>query len=204
MKSVKTLALALVLGLSAATSANALELDKQLNTAPEAAKTNFVKLEYAFRDYDADQPNKNGLNLTVGGAIAPRVALDLKTEFRVENGSETTSNRIEAGATYAVGTYNDVAFTVRGAVGEKFTNGDRYSYYAIEPGASYAVNDKLSLNTAYRFRTAFSDSYDDETHQVKVGAAYKVSQNTAILASVGRSWGDSQYNSFNLGYGIKF
>lgn len=188
----------------AATSASALELDKQLNTAPVAAKTNFVKLEYAYRDVDGDAANKQGLNLTVGGVVAPRVALDLKTEFRAENGTQNIANRVEAGATYAIGTYSDVAFAVRGSVGEKFTSGDRYSYYTVEPSASYAVTDALTVSTSYRLRTAFSDSIDDETHRLNFGTAYKVSQNTAILASVGRSWGDVQYNSFNLGYGIKF
>ena len=203
MKSTKSVMLAMVLAL-AATSASALELDKNLNTTPVEAKTNFAKIEYAFRDYDGDAANKNGINLTVGGVVAPRIALDLKTEFRLTNGSEAISNRFEAGATYAVGTYNDIKFAVRGGLGEKFTNGDNYTYYSVEPSASYAINSDVTVTTSYRFRDAFNDARRDETHQVKVGGSYKLTDNTALVASIGRSWGDVQYNSVNVGYGIKF
>lgn len=201
MKSTKLVLVALAL---VATSASALELDKKLSVAPVEAKTNFAKIEYAFRDYDGNAANKNGFNLTVGGVVAPGIALDLKTEFRLTNGSETISNRVEAGATYDIGTYRDVKFAVRGGLGEKFTNGDNFTYYSIEPSASYAINDDVTVTTSYRFRDAFNNARAEETHQVKVGGAYKLTENTALVASIGRSWGDVQYNSVNVGYRIKF
>lgn len=195
----KSVMLAMVLAL-AATSASALEL----TTTPIEAKTNFAKIDYAFRNYDNKTASQNGINLTVGGVVAPNIALDLTTEFKVENGSKTISNRIETGATYTVGTFRDIKFAVRGGVGEKFADRSNFTYYTVEPIVSYAVNDDVTVTTSYRFRDAFRTVHADKTHQVSVGGAYKLTENTALVASISRSWGDVQYNSVTVGYGIKF
>jgi hypothetical protein len=169
-------------------------------TLPVLAEGNFAKMEYAFRDMDGDTPNKNGANLTVGTELNKTFAVDGKLEARWSNGDDSNfSKRLEAGLTGKLGN----AY-LRGGVGEKLTPHGNYSYYTIEPGYKFDVTKDLKLVTAYRFRDAFSSEQAEETHQVKLGAEYAIAADKALVASVGRSWGDIQYNSVNLGYAIKF
>jgi len=173
------------------------------STAFASDGKNFGSIEYAFRDYDGDTANRNGINLRAGREIAPGIKLDGKVEFRRENGSENTANRMEAGATYEIG-----YLFVRGAVGHRFSSGDsgngEYGYYSLEPGVKLPVTKALSVSTSYRFRDSFKDDTNAETHQAKLGAEYKLTKTTAITGSVARSWGDQHYNSINVGYSIKF
>lgn len=164
---------------------------------------NFGKVEYAFRDYEGSA-NKNGANITLGREVAPGIKLDGKVEFRHENGSEKISNRAEVGATYTYALLTNTNVFVRGAVGEKFTDGDSYSYYVVEPGVKLALNKEWAVVSSYRFRDAFNDGRAEETHRAKIGAEYALTKTTVLTADVARSWGDSQYNSVNVGYGFKF
>jgi opacity protein-like surface antigen len=192
-----------------ATSFNAMALDGK----------SFGSIEYAFRDYDGNVENQNGINLKLGREVAPGIKIDGVAQFRRENGTENTSNRLELGGTYELGN-----LFVRGAVGRKFASGydtvtvrhhhrsrtvdvgdnDAYSYYAIEPGIKFNLTNKVTLDTTYRYRDTFDSDYQDQTHRVKVGAKYSLTKDTALTASVARSWGDKEYNSFNVGYAIKF
>lgn len=173
--------------------------------ASAADGANFGKIEYNFRDYDANVRNQVGGSITLGREVAPGIKLDGKAEFRVANGTDTISNRLEVGATYATALVGNWGAFVRGAAGEKFTNGDNYTYFSVEPGVTYALNKDWAFSGSYRYRDAFSDGKAGaETHRVQVGAAYSLTQNTVLTASVGRSLGDVQYNSVNVGYGFKF
>lgn len=163
------------------------------------AADNFGKIEYAFRDIDGDAPNKNGLNITVGHKFNPSWAIDGKAEIRVENGTESVSNRLELGTTYS-----EKNLFVRGSVGEKFKEGSSFAYYTVEPGAKFDLTKDLKLIGSYRYRNAFNTSNDDETHRAQVGAEYSLDKTSAVTASVGRSWGDTQYNSVNVGYKVNF
>lgn len=173
--------------------------------ASAADGANFGKIEYNFRDYDADTRNQSGGSIVLGREVAPGIKLDGKAEFRVTNGSDTISNRLEAGATYATPITGNLGVFVRGAIGEKFTNGDNYGYFSVEPGVTYALNKNWAVSGSYRYRDAFNDGKAGaETHRAQIGAAYALTQNTVLTASVGRSLGDVQYNAFNVGYGFKF
>lgn len=169
-----------------------------LTTVSAIAADNFGKIEYAFRDVEGD-PNKNGLNLQIGHTFNKAWAVDAKSEFRRENGSDTTSNRLELGTTYTQGN-----LFVRGGLGDKFTSGSDYTYYSIEPGFKYEVTDGLKLVTSYRYRNAFNTSNNDEQHRAQVGAEYAVFKEEYVTASFGRTWGDAQYNSVNVGYKVEF
>ena len=167
----------------------------------------FGKIEYAFRDVDANADNKNGANITIGREVAPGVKFDLKTEFRRENGSGNTSNRFEVGGTMENQLSDNTRLFVRGAVGEKFISGagnDDFAYYSLEPGVKVGLSKDLTLIGSYRFRDSFSGNDSDETHRVRVGGEYALSNATFVTADVARSLGDTQYNSVNVGYGFRF
>lgn len=172
---------------------------------------NFGKIEYAFRDYDGNVSNQNGINLTVGREVAPGIVLDANTAFRTSNGNATNSNRFEIGATYSVPVADSVSGYIRGGLGYTYgglvntpVSGNDYTYFAVEPGINYTINKTWIVGASCRFRDAFSDSVQAETHQAKFGAAYALTDASSLTASFGRSWGDAQYNSLNLGYAFKF
>lgn len=165
------------------------------------AEGNYAKMEYAFRDMDGDTPNKNGGNLTLGTELSKTFAVEGKLEGRFSNGEDTNfSKRVEGALISQLGG----GAYVRTAIGEKISTSGAYSYYSIEPGYKYALSKDLKLGVAYRFRDAFDSEQAEETHQAKVSAEYALAADKALTASFGRSWGDSQYNSVNLGYAIKF
>ena len=176
-----------------------------IGSAVAADGLNFGKLDYTFRDYDGTGSNRNGAEITLGRQIVPGFVVDGRAELLVTNGSENTANRLEAGASILAPLTSDITGFVRGAVGERFVSGDRYSYYSVEPGVSVALNKEWGVNTSYRFRDSFSsNTVGAESHLFRVGTSYALTENTSVTASIGRVWGDEQYNVVNVGYGFKF
>lgn len=170
-----------------------------LSFSAMAAENNFVKFEYEFNQVDGNHDNGNQFNVQVGHKYDNGIKLDAKGEFARANNTGNLGDRFELGAGYELGFLN-----IRGAVGEKFTNGDQYAYYLIEPGVKVPLDQNLSVFAKYRFRDAFDSGRTEETHRVKLGAEYALTKTTAVEASVARSWGDAQYNTVQVAYAIKF
>lgn len=174
-------------------------------TASAADGANFGKLEYNFRDYDGDARNQTGGTVVLGRQLSENVKIDGTAEFRTINGADTTSTRLEVGSTVSTVLGSKWGAYIRGSVGERFVQDDDYSYFGIEPGITYAANANWAFSTSYRYRDAFVDGTDGaETHRARVGAAYALTTNTVLTASVARNLGDVQYNEVNVGYGFKF
>ncbi len=175
---------------------------------PITAPDSFIHGQYTFRDSiasDKEDPNRQGINLTVGRNIGYGIQLDGGVQVRNENGAygrDTT--RLETGATYQFGLTQDVVLYTRGALGYKLTDQEDSTYYSVEPGVRYQVTPALNLRAGYRYRTAFSDSIFDKTNTVRFGAEYTLSKTQSLTAGVDRFYGDTETLGVNLGYVVRF
>lgn len=164
---------------------------------------NFVRAEgvyYNIKDTDND---KYGLNLQVGREIAPGFKVDLKQEFRNTENTQAISNRIEVGAALE----QKIPFVkvgVRGAVGEKFTNGDNFEYWLVEPFVAYDVNSDWTVKGSWRYRNAFDSDKHDQTSTYKATVAYKYTTNTSFDVSLGKTTGNTEYTAVQAGVTYKF
>jgi len=172
-------------------------------TAQAESQLNFIKMEAVNYSYQSSPNDKTGVNLQVGHEIQPGVKIDVKQEFRVEENTKKISNRFEGGVAYEE-KIPFVTVGVRGAIGEKYTSGDNYSYYLVEPSVAYDVTDTTKVKVSYRYRDAFDSAIVDRTNTYKVGVDYKLAYNTIIGASVGKTTGDSEYTSLQGGLTYKF
>ena len=194
----KTLIATLIAGLSFGTVAMA-----------EDGK-NFAHIQYTFRDTISDDkadPNRQGVNFTIGRKVLDNLTIDLGEQFRTErlnNDNGVSTTRLEAGATYQYGLTKDIAVYTRGGLGQKFTSNQDYTYYSVEPGIKYSLTDAVSVKAGYRFRDAFSDAYNEKTNTVRFGAEYAIAKDQAVTLGVDRSYGASDFIGYNAGYMIKF
>jgi hypothetical protein len=194
----KTLIATLIAGLAFSTVALA-----------EDAK-NFAHIQYTFRDTVSDNkadPNRQGVNFTLGRKVLDNLTIDLGEQFRTErlnNDAGVSTTRLETGATYTYGLVKGIELYTRGGLGYKVTSTDDYSYYSVEPGVKYTLTNALAVKAGYRFRDAFSDSYNEKTNTVRVGAEYAIAKDQALTLGIDRSYGASDFVGYNAGYAIKF
>lgn len=171
---------------------------------------NFAHIQYTFRDTISDDkadPNRQGVNFTVGRKVLDNLTIDLGEQFRTErlnNDNGVSTTRLETGATYQYGLTKDIALYTRGGLGYKVTSNQDYTYYSVEPGIKYTLTDALAVKAGYRFRDAFSDAYNEKTNTVRFGAEYAIAKDQALTLGVDRSYGASDFIGYNAGYMIKF
>jgi opacity protein-like surface antigen len=190
----KKLVLALILAITATTA---------------VAADNFAHVQYTLRDTvadDKDNPNRQGANFTLGRTVYPGVTIDVNSQFRTERLNSDTgssSQRLEAGVSYAVNLTNDISVYTRGALGHKFTATEDHTYYSIEPGIKARLTEPLAVKVGYRYRDA-TNSAADQTNTLRLGAEYEIGKNQLLTAGIDRSWGDSEFIGYNAGYVVKF
>jgi hypothetical protein len=133
----------------------------------------------------------------------PGIKLDVSQEFRVEENTKQISNRFEGGAQYEQ-KISFVKVGARGAIGEKYTSGDAYGYWLVEPFVAYDLTSDLSLKGSWRYRDAFDSDKHDATNTYKIGAEYKYATNTLFSLALGKTTGDSEYTAVQAGVSYQF
>lgn len=174
------------------------------------AEGNFAHIQYAFRDTvgsNSDDTNRQGVNFTFGTTVYPGIVLDVNNQFRTErlnsdNGS--SSNRLEAGVTKLLQLTDTVSVYGRGAIGQKFATSEDHTYYSVEGGVKTQVTSALNVRAGYRFRDAYSESYNDKTNTIRLGAEYALNKTSALTLGIDRAYGDSEFIGYNAGYLVKF
>jgi hypothetical protein len=89
------------------------------------------------------------------------------------------------------------AITVGGkvGVGERWQPGAEFPYYALYGTADYKLNDTITINALqYRYRNAFEQANNYESHRLGTGATYNVSKTVALNATVYRDF-DKDFNA---------
>jgi hypothetical protein len=164
---------------------------------------NFLKVEAVKYNYDSAPNDKYGVNLQVGREVLPGIKLDIKQEARVEENTQKLSNRFEGGIAYE----QKIPFVkvgVRGAIGEKYTSGDAFGYWLVEPSVAYDVTNDISVKGSWRYRNAFDSDKHDATNTYKVGVDYKYTTSTSFNLALGKTTGDQEYTAFQGGVTYKF
>lgn len=183
-----------------------------LSSITAQAEDNFAHLQYTLRDTiagDQGNPNRQGINFTLGHNFNKNWQVDIGEQFRTEkfnekNGAGNNTTRLEAGTTYTQPLNDMFSLYTRGAIGYKLTANQDYSYYSLESGANIHVTEPLTLRVGYRYRDSFSQEYFDKTNTVRLGAQYALNKTSFLSAGVDRAYGDSQFLGINLGYGVRF
>jgi opacity protein-like surface antigen len=153
--------------------------------------------------------------------VAPFVKLDNGVKFDIQFGASRNDGTVSGNNNPIEGSiearvqklwevYPGLKLGGRVSVGEKF-NGDNkagnttdFSYYTIEPKAEYAVTERLSALTSWRYRDAFSDSVAYQTRTWKIGAGYAVTKQDVIETKYFMKRGDSNTNGIELAYTRSF
>ena len=127
---------------------------------------------------------------------------DLAFSNAQTEGTNALSTRLEAGVTGAV-PVGPVGVYTRVALGQKYTNTTNFTYYSVEPGVTAAVPGVagLTAKVGYRFRSA-SDSglYNDQTHTVRTGVSYALSNVDSSGVRYDRVKGDNDQKIWAVSY----
>lgn len=143
------------------------------------------------------------------------VKLDLQFGASREDGSvsgnnNAVENSIEARAQKMWTVAPSLKLGARVSVGEKINGINAsgktvdFSYYTVEPKASYALTEKLSALTSWRYRNAFSDTVNYQTRTWKVGAGYAVTKQDEVEVKYFSKRGDFNTNGVELAYTRSF
>ena len=143
------------------------------------------------------------------------VKADIMFEGNRDDGSvsgnkQPLQNAIEARVQRMYEVYPDLKLGARLGVGEYFngvnTSGNSvdFGYYTVEPKASYALTEKLSALTSWRYRNAFSDTVNYQTRTWKVGAGYAVTKQDEVEVKYFSKRGDYNTNGVELEYTRSF
>ena len=79
-----------------------------------------------------------------------------------------------------------------------------FSYYTVEPKASYNITPQLTALTSWRYRNAFQDSVNYQTRTWKLGAGYALTNFDEVEVKYFQKRGDSQTNGIEVGYTRSF
>jgi len=175
-------------------------------------------VEFTFEREEATA-SPNAMTNTV--KVAPYVKLDNGIKLDIQFGADrkdgsssgnnyALANSVELRAQQMYQVLPGMKLGARVSVGEKFNvsnaagNTVDFSYYTIEPKASYAVTDSLSLAAAWRYRNSFSDAVNYETRTWKVGADYAVSKKDEVGFRYFTKRGDSNTNGVEVAYSRSF
>lgn len=174
-------------------------------TGAAFAGDNVAGIEYKYEDPRGAGTAQQGYEFTFGTKVLKDVGVDLKGENMYTNGNGTNTSKIEVGVTPSVNFNYGLTGYVRGAVGERFIPGERFSYYSVEPGVRYALNDKAAVKVGYRFRDAFDNTANQYlTRTWRLGAEYAVTKDGTVFAGFDRQEGDNNNNVVSVGYKIGF
>jgi len=153
--------------------------------------------------------------------VAPFVKLDngvkLDLQFGASRADGTTNgnnnpleNSIEARAQKMFDVAPSLKLGARVSVGEKFNGTNSagkttdFAYYTVEPKAQYALTDKLSALTSWRYRNSFSDTVNYQTRTWKAGFGYAVTKQDEVEVKYLRKRGDDNSNGVELAYTRSF
>ena len=199
-----------------ATSAYATDLPnkKAAPAAPAAATVasadNTISAGYGF-DYTPGEYSKStatnysvAYSRNLGGGFSAGVAAG--TSQAADAGA--LKQTIEAQAGYKLPVFAGFTAKAGAGIGERFTSGANYGYYALRAGMDYSLTDNIVINAAnYRYRNSFDAAYSYESHQVGSGLTYKFAKDQSVNVSVARSYDKSwtsTTDSVTVGYALNF
>jgi opacity protein-like surface antigen len=214
----KTLLLSAVAVIALASAGIAADLPKKKKTEPAAAApvVSAVPTEKPVQVASADTTIALGFGMESNDGVydtANKYAYKVAVERNIGGGAfvggnfQTSQTQPNNGAIKqnieVIGGYKLPMgpVSVKGSlgVGERYTDGNNFSYYVARAGADYKLTDSITLNAAqYRYRNAFDTTNNYQSHQIGTGMTFNYTQNQAIYANVYRNL-DSGFNVTDKG-----
>lgn len=209
-------AIVTAIAMTVATSAYATDLPSRkpapAPVASEAVPLNSVGFSVG-PEYAADSYKKPtlmmynlGYDRNVGGGAS--VGFAFGTTQGYPNGD--LNQTIEGKVGYSKAIFDSVTARFGAGIGERFTNGANYTFYALRTGVDYKVTDNLTWNTiGYQFRSTFDSAYhgDYQNHDLRTGVSYSFAKNHSVSTSFYRSF-DKDRNKVAdgvlFGYSMKY
>ena len=164
--------------------------------------------EAATDKYGYSDRNKNTYNVTFSHNIGGGFSLGAKAGTTQAYDQGAIAQNIEGQAGYALPAFAGVALSGKVGVGERFTNGTDYAYYAAYGNADYKINDAIAINAVqYRYRSAFDDAVGYKSHQIGTGVTYSFADKQSVYAKVYRNYDNAWTgtdNGVSIGYKLAF
>lgn len=178
--------------------------------APAASADNTISAGYGF-DYNTGEYSKStatnysvAYSRNLGGGFSAGVAAG--TSQAADAGA--LKQTIEAQAGYKLPVFAGFTAKAGAGIGQRFTSGANYGYYALRAGMDYSLTDNIVINAAnYRYRNSFDAAYGYESQQVGTGLTYKFAKDQSVNISAARSYDKSWTatgDSVTVGYALNF
>lgn len=164
--------------------------------------------EAATDKYGYSDRKNNTYNVTFSHNIGGGFSLGAKAGTSQTYDQGAIAQNIEGQAGYALPAFSGVAVSGKVAVGERFTNGSDFAYYAAYGNADYKINDAIAINAfQYRYRSAFDDANGYKSHQIGTGVTYSFADKQSVYAKVYRNYDNAWTgtdNGVSIGYKLAF
>lgn len=199
-----------------ATGAYATDLPNKKNApaataaAPAASADNTISAGWGLDFTSGEYSKSTATNYSVaysrnlGGGFSAGVAAG--TSQAADAGA--LKQTIEAQAGYKLPVFAGFTAKAGAGIGQRFTDGANYGYYALRAGTDYSLTDNIVINAAnYRYRNSFDAQWNYESHNVGTGVTYKFAKDQAVGVSVSRSYDKNWNNSGDgvmLNYALSF
>lgn len=178
--------------------------------APAASADNTISAGWGLDFTSGEYSKSTATNYSVaysrniGGGFSAGVAAGTNQAANAGALKQT----IEAQAGYKLPVFAGFTAKAGAGIGQRFTDGANYGYYALRAGADYSLTDNIVINAAnYRYRNSFDAQWNYESHNVGTGVTYKFAKDQAVGVSVSRSYDKSWNNSGDgvmLNYALNF
>jgi hypothetical protein len=111
---------------------------------------------------------------------------------------------IEGQFGYKLPTMLNTTFSGKAAIGQEFTPGKNFTYYALYGNTDYKLSDSFSINAVqYRYRNSVDTVTGFESHQLGTGATYTFGSVHSVFGKVYRNF-DKDYNSVDNGVNVGY
>lgn len=168
------------------------------SVGPEATPGSYKKPSLWMYNFSYDRDIADNLSLGV----------NFGTTQDYPNGAMTQT--VEGKVGYSVPLFAGFKARFGAGVGQRYTDGDSYGFYAFRTGMDYKLTDRITWNMiGYQYRTTFDTAHrvDYENHDFRTGVSYALTNRQSISAAVYRSYNKERSaaaDGFLLGYSVKF
>lgn len=169
-----------------------------------AAFAGSATVEYSSGNGQNATADTNAVKLSVREHIGNSFAVDASLATEQAKDTKTLASKAEIGGSYFMPLASGFSGYVRGGLGKVFVNGADAAYYNVEPGVSYAFNDKLSTRFGYQYQNGTSSDNTLQTRAFRLGATYWVTKTDAIGVRYDRVRGDTEQNVVAVNYSRAF
>jgi hypothetical protein len=132
--------------------------------------------------------------------VSKDLAFDASLQTTQIDVSHKISSRFDVGMNNKFDLVGPVRGYVRSSVGEKISTSGNFTFYAVEPGITAPLGNRLSTQVGFRFRNAFDTANNDTTHTLRAGVTYDITNKDAIGVRFDRMRGDQNQNIWNVNY----